>query len=235
MKRTLFLTLTWIFAAAIFSNFFAQPVPEYEGVYLLTKSNELIELPQKNGIRARESMARSFMKGYNDLSSISTGNYWGKRKKNSNDWSEYDPKIVDNLGDFFYISKNSLNDIPVINIDDIKGFYINSKYGKYSRFNGMSVLKDYTAGYGIFYKFKDGTNPNSEEHIAYGNFSFSNDKFKVKNINEFVTYYKIDKKNELYKTRSAISSDIPCVGFYIELTVGNAWVINSYQYPFYVK
>ena len=233
MKRIIFLSLLWFIVSSGYSNIFAQPIPEYEGVYLVTKSNQLIEVPEVDGIRATASLARSFMYGYNSLSKS-----FGKGfKRRDNDWSEYDPHIVKNLHDFFYTSKNNLKDIPVIDINDIKGFYVNSKYRQYFRFNGMSILKDYTAGYGIFYKFKYGISSNSTEHIAYGNSRFSNDKFRAKNISEFVTYYEIDKKNDPYKASSAISSerDIPCVGFYIELTVDNGWFVKSYHYPFYIK
>lgn len=116
MKRVCFYTNTTLIIIFLFAIFVVNaianpPTPEYEGVYLLTSDEQLIELKNHTGYSSSIKTSRM------------TADLWSGK----------------GLSKFRYVELKQLVDIPVVSPEKVKGFYINFRKESFERLNRISL------------------------------------------------------------------------------------------------
>ena len=176
-------------------------VPEVEGVYILTKLNNLIALRSTK----------------NESSGV-------KLRGNSPD--EELAKLK--WRPFYYHRLTDHEHTPVINGDDIDGFYVDLKGGQFASIACLAVMRYFVDGSELLHHNGDGT-ADSTKHVVLSPTGYDKIAFRVNSIDRFTSFVRVDDKydhiwQDPFETATAYTVDltskkmVPCVGFYVNVS-----------------
>ena len=176
-------------------------VPEVEGVYILTKLNNLIEL------RSTKNVSSGVKLRGNNLNEELLKLRWKQ---------------------FYYHRLTDHDSTPVIDGDDIDGLYVDEKGGKFTSIACLAVMRFFVDGNELLHHNGDGT-ADSTEHVALSPMGYDRAAFRVENIDRFTSFIRIDEKygniwQNPFETATAYTLDleskkmVPCVGFYVNVS-----------------
>jgi hypothetical protein len=183
----------------------ADKVPEYEGVYLLTIDNELIQLHSLNVKPCDITISNST---YDILS--------GKGRRL-----------------FRYAPLSAVTNIPVVPTDKVKGLYIVARDERIEAINMLALLDQFLAGGSIITGAHDGGCASGDlrdpsAYLAFSTWGWQSNTFRVKPLNGFTTYFDL-KDHKLGPTTtgtitSTTGDSIWAPGLYVST--------NKHFYPF---
>ncbi|MCG8455798.1 MAG: hypothetical protein MI919_05910 [Holophagales bacterium] len=207
LRHSIFVVAALLFLAG--HCFAEDQVPEYEGVYILTKGGDLIQLPRLDG---RHCSAMTSNLTYNVLS--------GKGRKA-----------------FRYLPISEVSSIPIIDPWEVKGIYINARDERLERVNQLSVLDHFLQSKRILtgvYRngCERGDISRRSDFVAYAEWGWARDQLNVKNVSEFVTFF-ASKHEAMYYTATTADvmsergDSVPAIGFYVITSRGNYPFLTS--------
>ena len=176
-------------------------VPEVEGVYILTKLNNLIELRstrnESSGVKLR-----------------------GKSPDEELVKLKWRP--------FYYHQLSAHESTPVIDGDDIDGFYVDVKGGQFTSIACLAVMRYFVDGNELLHHNGDGT-ADSTKHVVLSPMGYDRTTFRINSVNNSTAFVRVDDKydhiwQDPFETATAYTIDVeskkmvPCVGFYVNVT-----------------